>query len=446
MQPRSTLTSVVTLIFLYLCVCAIEQAFATAFGTNLGFSCTQDHTSVCVTSATVRVQTDESQQELKATFYAQSTGRTCLTASLNVRVDDQLVYTTPILSAGSTVSKISLGTFAPGIHTVNVTEASFDASSCAYPENGSNNMYDISIGLYPDTANTRTFSATSGTAAIIGQMVSFAGQGWNKKGAPIKVSWNGKLVKSFPAAAKFRGHFKLWDFPTKDLATCQGPLVARQGSVAETVTLQDTADRYVYLASGILRGDHKEVRADTVLCSGAEPHKESAHFWVWKSNLSNVRLPGLSIDDTISRVQATNVFAGPSGRIILARKGTSKVINVYPEIGPTLLTDLPSFDPKSLEGVVGEIPNNPAGDLKIDTFARAVGDVLIDGNLELDNGYLFVDGALSINGSVSGRGALVATGNIILHGPVDLVPAGGRNPLGSFSLLAGGELVLGHQK
>lgn len=79
------------------------------------------------------------------------------------------------------------------------------------------------------------------------------GVGWNPAGGPIALYWQGRKVKTFPAAATFRTKIVAEHWPQRarygtDRAVCGGKVAGRQGDVTRTVTVLAGAGAVVLFA------------------------------------------------------------------------------------------------------------------------------------------------------------------------------------------------------
>lgn len=81
---------------------------------------------------------------------------------------------------------------------------------------------------------------------------------------------------------------------------------------------------------------------------------------------------------------------------------------------------LEEFDPKNSEDIYFEELDQLPSTATLVGNVRHDGSAVMNGNLILDNAFLFVNGDLEVKGEVKGIGALVITGKILFHGSVDV--------------------------
>lgn len=131
--------------------------------------------------------------------------------------------------------------------------------------------------------------------------------------------------------------------------------------------------------------------------------------------------------------------AGATGNIDIKLPSTIKG-GIYPNSTPISMpeVDPKKYDPIDILGKIDIIDNN-ISNLSVETVTRHKGDLVVNGPLELSNGFLYVTGNLEVNGAVTGTGAVVVEGNAVIKDGSSL------NTSNKIALLAGNDVTLSGQ-
>ncbi len=105
----------------------------------------------------------------------------------------------------------------------------------------------------------------------------------------------------------------------------------------------------------------------------------------------------------------------PNGAII-----EGEVRSPYSGLAPIPKFNLRDYDPKTNDNTHYEALTGTFGSLDLVGNVRYQGNLLLSGDLNLDNAYLFVDGDINVRGAVQGVGAVISTGKATFEGAVAL--------------------------
>lgn len=156
----------------------------------------------------------------------------------------------------------------------------------------------------------------------------------------------------------------------------------------------------------------------------------------------NVFANGKSNDEAIIKAGKDTYItgsAGATGSIDIKLPSTIKG-GIYPNSTPISMPqiDPKKYDPIKILGKIDLIDNN-ISNLSVETVTRREGDLVVNGPLELSNGFLYVKGNLEVNGAVTGTGAIVVEGNAVIKDGSTL------NTSNKIAILAGNDVTLSGQ-
>jgi hypothetical protein len=91
----------------------------------------------------------------------------------------------------------------------------------------------------------------------------YRGVHWDPMGGPIRVSWAGKLIRTFRPSASFEGELFQSEWPHRDSQGCSGVIAARQGGSASVVPVR------AGLAGRVLFADNDSFyKTGSLVCDG----------------------------------------------------------------------------------------------------------------------------------------------------------------------------------
>lgn len=255
----------------------------------------------------------------------------------------------------------------------------------------------------------------------------YTGNDWDPSGGPIQIFWGRTRIKTFPAAASFRGNLPV-GFPDN---TCTPQLRARQGTVTRTIgaPVARRAEQVRFAEGAVSVRGGRDLHMGDVVCEGEVVKVDAGGAYVGEglpaADYVGLRVVNRQTDvDVPGGIFAPTVVVGLSGGRTTTVTGRAIALN--------------EFDPAAQAALNFQtIAPGSTPSLDIVGLARVEGSLRVDGAATIDNGVLFVAGGLTVRGRASRAGVLVAAGELRLEGPVLL-----RTEVDGVALASGRKILL----